>query len=105
MVDEQYVPDDSDYIYSVPTDDALVVELWNGTNTSLILTRTFTNPSTSFQTYVITLTTAERNAVTNWRDLSVHLTVNNTDTAILRMDIINTPTPGPVTLYIRARGV
>lgn len=105
MVDEQYTPDDADYIYSPGSDGTLVVEVWNGINTSLVLTRTYTTLTADFQTYVITFTSGERAVVNNWRDLTVHLIVNDSDVAILRMDGIETPVPGTVTLYVRARKV
>lgn len=103
MVEELYVPNDADYIISPCATGNFVVELWNGSNTSQILTRTYDNLSTTFQTYVITLTAGERAAITSWDNLTIHLSVNGSQTSILRMRALSTPDASPVILYIRAR--
>jgi hypothetical protein len=101
MIDETSVPDDSDWIQSPGSDGTYVMALYQGD--TLIASRTITTDTSDFATHILTLTDTEKNSITNWADLAIWFTVNDTNTAKIRLSTIYRPLSGTVSLYVRSR--
>lgn len=102
MINEPLVANDTNYISAPLCDGRLAVQLRQGT--TLIAERILT-PDT-METFVIALTTEERNLVTNWSNLSIWLDVYVVDQIVkCALGPMNPPHPGTVYLYVRARKV
>lgn len=99
MINEPSVPDFSNYITSPICDGRLAVQLREGT--TLIAERVLM--PTLPETHLITLTTEERDLITNWGNLSIWLDVYVVGQIVkCALGPMNPPFPGTVTLYVSA---